>query len=357
MHNRTLPPTAPFVFLSEPIDLAAGPSRAGATIARDLGDMGLTVYRPATCWRGGQHNPLLVENLNRQALAKADCVVVVANTGAPSIGVWMEVEYAANHDIPVVVLWADSQPRSVSLQATQGVHWTDHVADTVSQAQAQAVRHWNRPRRNGSDYLLKVALTEHPEIPMGCDDEPEKAYSDDAGYDLITSATTVIPPHTFADVPSTVAGIEPPTGTWGFIVGRSSTLRKRGLLVNNGVIDYGWRGPLFAGVFNLTDKPVIVNRGERLAQYILIPTVRSELVPVGAEHLGYHPRGTNGFGSSGGHGTADTQQANPLRAGEANPVHAAAVTLDLQQFPGGPGGAAAAQALIMANALDVHNAG
>lgn len=350
MTTRTTPPTAPFVFLSEPIDLAAGPSRAGAAIARDLGDMGLTVYRPATCWKGGQHNPLIVEHLNRQALAKADCVVVVANTGCPSIGVWMEVEYAASHDVPVVVLWADSQPRSVSLQATPGVHWTDNTVEAVSTAQAQAVRHWNRPRPSGSDHLLKVVLTHADEYGILDDPEPEKAYDDDAGYDLITSVTTVIPPHTFADVPSTVAGIEPPTGTWGFIVGRSSTLRKRGLLVNAGVIDYGWRGPLFAGVFNLTDSPVIVNKGERLAQYILIPTVRAELVPVDQAGLGHHPRGTNGFGSSGGHGQADAAQANPLR-GETNLIR----EVNIAGLPTVQADTLGAR--IMANALDVHTNG
>lgn len=308
--RKPIAQTAPLAYIAEPIDQAAGPSHLGAAIARELADTGVTTYRPATTWRGGQHNPLLVEHLNRQALSRADVVIVLAHTNTASVGTWMEAEWALAHDIPVVVIWPLDKPRSVSLQAA-GVHWADNQADLLATGSDLAYRHHNRPR-TGDDLHLKVVLTEHPEIPMADDAEPEKAYDDDAGYDLITSVTTAIPPHTFADVPSTVAGIEPPRGTWGLVVGRSSTLRKRGLLVNQGVIDYGWRGPLFAGVFNLTDQPVIVNRGERLAQYILVPTVQSLLIPVNQQMLGHHPRGTNGFGSSGGHGLADRAEANPV---------------------------------------------
>lgn len=305
MYNRKpIPATAPLCYWAEPIDYAHGPLRAGYTVPRDLADLGLTVYRPATTWHGGQHNPLLVEHLNRQALARANVVVADLTGDARTIGVPMEIEYAVSHDIPVVVLWDDTRSRSVALQAA-GVHWAEAPGEARAVAFDLAEKHHKRPR-TGDDLYLKVALSEHPEIPMADDAEPEKAYEDDAGYDLVTSRTTVIPPHTFGDVPSTVVGIEPPRGTWGLIVGRSSTLRKRGLLVNSGVIDYGWRGPLFAGVFNLTDEPVIVNRGERLAQYILVPTVPSLMVAgYDRDSLAHHPRGNRGFGSSGGHGAAD----------------------------------------------------
>lgn len=303
-------PARPVVYYAEAMDRSAGPSRTAYKLCRDLADQGLTVYRPATTWSGGQHNPLLVEHLNRQALQRADVVIADFLEDVPTIGVPMEAQWAADHDIPVVALWPETRPRSVSLQAA-GVHFSATPADALADAAELAERHHRSRRNTGSDYLLKVALSEHPDIPMSYDAEPEKAYFDDAGYDLVTSQATVIPPHTFADVPSTVIGIQPPTGTWGLIIGRSSTLRKRGLLVNSGVIDYGWRGPLFAGVFNLTNEPVIVNRGERLAQYILVPTVRSELIPVRPDDLGYHPRGINGFGSSGGHGHADQAQVNP----------------------------------------------
>lgn len=315
MHTPHKPPAGPVVFLSEPMDRARGLSRDGSVIARELADCGLTVYRPATTWSGGQHHPVLVEDINRKALNSADCVVADFRSGAPTIGVPMEIEWARAHDIPVVAVWPEGHPLSVSLLAA-GVHWADGNADAVARASDLAVRHWRLARANYQDRpsYLRVVLSD-PDAPA-----PQQAYGDDAGYDLVTDETVVIPPHTFADVPSTVVGIQPPRGTWGLIVGRSSTLRKRGLLVNSGVIDYGWRGPLFAGVFNLTGDPVIVNKGERLAQYILIPTVESHLTQVdGHDALAHHPRGLAGFGSSGGHGQADTHQANPVHVATATP--------------------------------------
>ena len=126
---------------------------------------------------------------------------------------------------------------------------------------------------------------------------PTRGYADDAGLDLYISEDTVIGPHEFADVPSGVR-VDIPNGHWLFIVGRSSTLRKRGLLVNPGIIDAGWTGELFSGVQNLTDEEVLLYAGDRVAQAILLPA------PV----TGYRPewgdvrekeRGTNGFGSTG----------------------------------------------------------
>lgn len=301
-------PAGPIVYYAEAMDRSAGPARHAYQLCRHLGDQGLTVYRPATTWHGGQHHPLFTEHINRQALSRADVVIADFLEDVPTIGVPMEIQWAVDHDIPVVALWPDVRPRSVSLQAA-GVRFVPTTADALADAADLAYQHHRRTPA-ADPTLLRVVLTGEP---FCAGPEPEKAYGDDAGYDLVVSETTVIPPHTFADVPSTVAAIQPPPGTWGLILGRSSTLRKRGLMVNSGVIDFGWRGPLFAGVFNLTDEVVIVHQGERLAQYILVPVVPSQLVTYpSADELAYHPRGVRGFGSSGGHGAHDGQQANPV---------------------------------------------
>lgn len=128
--------------------------------------------------------------------------------------------------------------------------------------------------------------------------EPTRAYSDDAGLDLYVSEFSVIPPHGFVDIPSGIA-VEIPTEYWGLLTGRSSTLRKRGLLVNQGVIDPGYRGELFAGVWNLTDFEVTIEQGERLAQLILMPNITPQFELEQVEKLDLHERGTSGFGSSG----------------------------------------------------------
>ena len=138
-------------------------------------------------------------------------------------------------------------------------------------------------------------------LALGCE-PPRPALADDAGADLTTAIDTEIPPHSFVDIPTTVLGVQVPEGTWALITGRSSAIRKRGLLVPNGIIDHGWRGPLMAGVYNLTDQPVTVLAGERVAQVILMSnqTELAEIVKV--DKLDPHERGLSGFGSTGGVG-------------------------------------------------------
>jgi dUTP pyrophosphatase len=74
-------------------------------------------------------------------------------------------------------------------------------------------------------------------------------------------------------------------------------LRKRGLFVFEGIIDQGYRGPLFVFVENKTSEEVIVWEGSRIAQIIVQPIVQPALVKV--EALDDSERGAKGFGSSG----------------------------------------------------------
>ena len=127
---------------------------------------------------------------------------------------------------------------------------------------------------------------------------PTRAHDNDAGYDLYVAERTIVSAHSFEDVPSGVH-VQLPEGSWGLLTGRSSSVRNRGLLVIQGVIDEGYRGELFSAVWNLTDHDVILEAGERVAQLILMPniTVTTELVEV--QELDASVRGSNGFGSSG----------------------------------------------------------
>ena len=126
---------------------------------------------------------------------------------------------------------------------------------------------------------------------------PTKAYPGDTGWDLYVSRDVVIPARSFTDIPTNIA-IAMPEGLWGRITGRSSTLRKYGLLVNEGIIDNGYRGELFIGVFNLTNHDRFIPAGTRLAQLIfhwLIEDLQWELTVV----LPPSQRQDKGFGSSG----------------------------------------------------------
>lgn len=140
----------------------------------------------------------------------------------------------------------------------------------------------------GEDQFLK--WTGDPEC------EPVRGYAGDAGYDLTIEKDCRIHVGAFYDVPLGIS-VEMPPGVWGMLTGRSSTIRRRRLLVTQGIIDNGYRGPLYAGVQNLGDAVVDLERGERIAQLILFPLILPE--PLQVNRLSYSDRGEAGFGSSG----------------------------------------------------------
>lgn len=87
-----------------------------------------------------------------------------------------------------------------------------------------------------------------------------------------------------------------PEGYQGEIRPRSS-LFLRGLHAAVGTIDSGYRGEIRVGVANLGREPVELEHGERLAQLVVSPVARCEVVEVA--ELDVTERGTGGFGSTG----------------------------------------------------------
>lgn len=116
--------------------------------------------------------------------------------------------------------------------------------------------------------------------------------------DLATINEWTLRPGESKDLPTGLR-VELPEGVWGRITGRSSTLRKRGLFVNEGVIDQGYRGELFVYVTNRNDYDTVIEHGTRLAQLILAPVLRAAVVEV--ERVSDSIRGSKGFGSTGHH--------------------------------------------------------
>lgn len=127
---------------------------------------------------------------------------------------------------------------------------------------------------------------------------PYKKYSGDAGWDLYVSRPCTIQPGETMDV-HTDLQISMPPKTYARITGRSSTLRKHGLLVYEGIIDNGYTGEMFVCVHNLGKEPFKVEEGMRLAQVIFgsIDDVRwSEVDEIRPDP---RKRGNAGFGSTG----------------------------------------------------------
>ena len=109
---------------------------------------------------------------------------------------------------------------------------------------------------------------------------PLPAYGTDeaAGFDLAAAHDVVVPAGRIVLVRTGLI-IEVPPGHCLAIFARSSTPLKRGLQVANGVgiIDPDYSGPddeVMIQVLNITDAPVEVRRGDRLAQGIILPAPR-----------------------------------------------------------------------------------
>lgn len=127
---------------------------------------------------------------------------------------------------------------------------------------------------------------------------PYKKHTGDAGWDLYISRDCVIPPGATVDVHTDIRMDMPPY-LYARIVGRSSTLRKHNLIVNEGIIDNGYTGELFVCVHNIDSKPFVVKKGMRLAQVLFhtIEDVRWSQVEAIRPTPG--KRGSEGFGSTG----------------------------------------------------------
>ena len=127
---------------------------------------------------------------------------------------------------------------------------------------------------------------------------PFKKFEGDAGWDLFISRSCVIQPNEVADVHTDIA-IDMPPRLFARIIGRSSTMRKHGLLVNEGIIDNGYSGELFILVRNLNSEPYEVKVGERLAQVIFHPIEDIRWCEVDSIEIASGKRGNAGFGSTG----------------------------------------------------------
>lgn len=127
---------------------------------------------------------------------------------------------------------------------------------------------------------------------------PYKKYSGDAGWDLFVSRPCDIKPGETVDV-HTDLQIDMPPKTYARITGRSSTLRKHGLLVYEGIIDNGYTGEMFVCVHNLGHSTFHVEPGMRLAQVIFGTIDDIRWTEVEEIHSDPRKRGSNGFGSTG----------------------------------------------------------
>lgn len=128
---------------------------------------------------------------------------------------------------------------------------------------------------------------------------PVKAYKNDAGYDLFVYKSVLIPKHTMVDVSTGVHIKSTGLPAWIYLTGRSSTLMKYGLMVDDGVIDGDYSGEMFIKVYNTTNKDVSLYPGMRIGQMIIIPYTTVKFRQVNKLTIKKGERGSRGFGSTG----------------------------------------------------------
>ena len=129
---------------------------------------------------------------------------------------------------------------------------------------------------------------------------PAPASAGSAGLDLraaIDGDTELLPGRRLR-VPTGFA-VELPPGHEGQVRPRSGLASRHGVTVVNapGTIDNDYRGEIQVALVHLGDEPVVLRRGERIAQLVVAPVavVRVEE----STELGETERGAGGFGSTG----------------------------------------------------------
>jgi dUTP pyrophosphatase len=133
-----------------------------------------------------------------------------------------------------------------------------------------------------------------PTLPL-----PAYAHEGDAGLDLYSAIDVTLKPGERAAV-STGLAVAIPEGHAGLVQPRSGLARKKGLGVVNspGLVDSGYRGEITVVLINLDpEEPIIIERGARIAQLVVVPVESVELVEV--DELPESSRGASGFGSTG----------------------------------------------------------
>lgn len=128
---------------------------------------------------------------------------------------------------------------------------------------------------------------------------PEYKTEGSIGFDLVARVETVVPSFEVKLIPLNVV-VKIPKGYGLFLLPRSSTPLKKQLLIPNGVgvIDQDYSGEedeLKLQVLNFSKESVTVERGERIAQCVIVKIDQSELSEV--QKMSGKSRG--GFGSTG----------------------------------------------------------
>lgn len=98
---------------------------------------------------------------------------------------------------------------------------------------------------------------------------PTRGTPGSAGLDLYSDQTIIIRAGTSAKIPTGIC-LAIPKNCFGQIADKSSVATKFGLHVIAGIIDFDYRGEIFVCLHNMSMKDVKINKGDQIAQLLII---------------------------------------------------------------------------------------
>lgn len=133
-----------------------------------------------------------------------------------------------------------------------------------------------------------------PSLPL-----PQYETNGSFAFDFLARKTTTIAPQTLGLIPGNVI-VACPDNLALLVLPRSSTFRKKSLIFPHsiGLIDGDYCGSedeIMIQVFNFSDEPITVDKGEKIAQGLFVQTAKVDFLEVAAESLG---ASRGGFGST-----------------------------------------------------------
>lgn len=130
--------------------------------------------------------------------------------------------------------------------------------------------------------------------------EPSQKRITDAGFDLYTSESVVLgkfQSSTATQAISTGIAFDIPEEMEGSVRPRSGLSLQGNMMVWYGTVDEEYTGEVKVIVTNLSNEPLLINRGFKIAQIVFSERPYAEMVEV--ESVVEKDRGEKGFGSSG----------------------------------------------------------
>lgn len=125
---------------------------------------------------------------------------------------------------------------------------------------------------------------------------PIRAHETDAGLDIMSRETKMIPNHS-SEIFHTGVHVKLPPNTCGMLVSKSGLNIKHGI-TSTGLIDEGYSGEIVVKLYNNDNSDYIVKAGDKITQLVIVPVIYSK-VEIVKQINSNTARGNNGFGSTG----------------------------------------------------------